>query len=298
MSLVNPTHDADGNQLSGATGQVADKTFEWDGENRLIAVKDNAGTVLVRYAYDHASRRIRRTEAATTTLYVYDAWNCVAEYQYSDTPSLQRSYTWGLDLSGTLQDAGGVGGLLSVSQISYAQISNTAHPTYDGNGNVSEYLTATGSTLAHYEYDAFGNVIATTGNASAFEYRFSTKPQDAVTGWNYYGYRWYDAVSARWPSRDPIGVSGGANAYGFVANDAINMLDLFGLKDQECEKKCEGGKPKQRDFFGGDCCAEDMKFVPVGPRGTLQKKCGGGGDKDKDDDKGGSNGGSRCHLLN
>ena len=71
-------------QLSGVTGQAADKTFEWDAENRLIAVKVNAGTVLVRYAYDHASRR---SEGASTTLYVYDAWNCVAEIKLGERAS-------------------------------------------------------------------------------------------------------------------------------------------------------------------------------------------------------------------
>ncbi|MEI7911779.1 MAG: hypothetical protein WCK77_19275 [Verrucomicrobiota bacterium] len=32
-----------------------------------------------------------------------------------------------------------------------------------------------------------------------------------------------------WPSRDPIGERGGYNLYGFVGNDAINWIDLFGM---------------------------------------------------------------------
>lgn len=35
-----------------------------------------------------------------------------------------------------------------------------------------------------------------------------------------YGYRYYDPVTGRWPSRDPIGEQGGVNLYGFVGNDA------------------------------------------------------------------------------
>ncbi|MFZ4763304.1 MAG: RHS repeat domain-containing protein, partial [Roseimicrobium sp.] len=225
-SVVNPTHDPDGNQLSGATGQAAEKTFEWDGENRLIAVKDN-GTILVRYAYDHQSPRIRRSEGASTTLYVYDGWNCVAEYQAGSAGILPaKTLTWGLDLSGTLQGAGGVGGLLASTSLTPSPLSH--FPVFDGNGNISEYLTATGSIAAHYEYAAFGNVIASTGNAAAFDYRFSTKPQDAVTGWNYYGYRWYDAAGGRWVSRDPLGELGGVNLYNTLHNNLLNATDRLG----------------------------------------------------------------------
>ena len=46
----------------------------------------------------------------------------------------------------------------------------------------------------------------------------------------YYGYRYYDPLNGRWPSRDPIGESGGRNLYGFIGNDTINWLDVLGLE--------------------------------------------------------------------
>ena len=51
-----------------------------------------------------------------------------------------------------------------------------------------------------------------------------------------YGYRYYDPLTGRWPSRDPIGERGGINLYGFVGNDPIQTIDLFGF----CSKKCIG----------------------------------------------------------
>ena len=45
----------------------------------------------------------------------------------------------------------------------------------------------------------------------------------------YYGYRYYDPQTGRWPSRDPIGERGGMNLYGFVGNDAVNRWDYLGL---------------------------------------------------------------------
>ncbi len=47
----------------------------------------------------------------------------------------------------------------------------------------------------------------------------------------YYGYRYYDPVSGRWPSRDPIEEIGGVNLYGFVRNRGISKIDLLGREE-------------------------------------------------------------------
>ena len=44
----------------------------------------------------------------------------------------------------------------------------------------------------------------------------------------YYGYRYYDPQTGRWPSSDPIGEEGGMNLYGFVGNNGVDKSDLLG----------------------------------------------------------------------
>jgi RHS repeat-associated protein len=44
----------------------------------------------------------------------------------------------------------------------------------------------------------------------------------------YYGYRYYDPKTGKWPSRDPIEEEGGVNLYGFVGNDGVNRWDYLG----------------------------------------------------------------------
>ena len=44
----------------------------------------------------------------------------------------------------------------------------------------------------------------------------------------YYGYRYYDPITGRWPSRDPIEEEGGLNLYGFVGNDGVDRFDVLG----------------------------------------------------------------------
>ncbi len=76
------------------------------------------------------------------------------------------------------------------------------------NGNFAEITDLSGHTAASYRYDAFGNTLVATGSyAVQNRYRFSTKPLNhEVTNapLYYYGYSYYDPMTGRWPSRDPI----------------------------------------------------------------------------------------------
>lgn len=54
-------------------------------------------------------------------------------------------------------------------------------------------------------------------------------PGAPCTGLFYYGYRCYDPLTGRWPSRDPIGERGGVPLYGFVRNDPVQHIDEDGL---------------------------------------------------------------------
>jgi RHS repeat-associated protein len=242
-----PVHDANGN-LTSQNGN----TYTWDSENRLLSVvptSPSAGDKSLAYIYDARHRRTIRTVQewngstwgiTESTRFIYDGWNVIAEYALtSTTETLIRERTWGTDLSGSLQGAGGVGGLLMVEEIT-TTTTTAYHFQYDGNGNVTEITDATGASAATYRYDAFGNTLVATGSyAATNRYRFSTKPLDnevANAPLYYYGYRYYDPVTGRWPSRDPIQERGGVNLYGFVKNDGVNRIDLLGLKDMSDEE--------------------------------------------------------------
>ena len=117
------------------------------------------------------------------------------------------------------------------------------YPTYDG--DVSEYLLADSSVAAHWEYDPFGNTVKTSGSESSTNnfrnivsrtavHRFSTKPYNVYSELYYYGYRYYDPVTGRWPSRDPIDERGGTNLYGMIGNDLVRRWDYLGLASSCC----------------------------------------------------------------
>jgi RHS repeat-associated protein len=227
-------HDADGNLTPD--GQWV---YTWDAESRLVRmVSANTNPAVgpqqrIEFGYDWHGRRISKrvwnntsgTGAPAADLkFVYDlsagpagGWNLLAILDSAFR--LQTSFAWGLDLSGTMDGAGGVGGLLSAT-VHTGPNAGTYFYAYDGNGNVMALVNAAdGSVAARYEYGPFGELLRATGPmAKANPFRFSTKYQDDETGLLYYGYRYYDPGTGRWPNRDPIGQWGGDNLYGFVGN--------------------------------------------------------------------------------
>ena len=140
-------------------------------------------------------------------------------------------YTWGLDLSGSLQGAGGIGGLVSRTEVR-GSTTKTVYYHYDANGNVTDLTDAGGNTVAHYEYSPYGEVVSSTGaEAQNNKFRFSSKYFDDETGLGYWGYRYYHPETGRWLSRDPLEEGGGVNLYGMCGNDLIEHMILMDCLD-------------------------------------------------------------------
>ncbi len=232
-------NDSDGNLTNDGRW-----VYSWDGENRLISMETasavtsvlaNARTKLM-FGYDSQFQRISKVVSnwngnawalASNLKFVYDGWNLAAELDA--TNGLVRSYTWGLDLSGSMQGAGGIGGLLAVN----AGTNGTHFVGYDGNGNVMALVDAgSGSVTAQYEWSPFGEIIRATGPmAKVNPFRFSTKYTDDETGLVMYPRRPYSPSTGRWLTRDLLEEDGSDNLYTFVTNDPFNRVDPLGLEE-------------------------------------------------------------------
>jgi RHS repeat-associated protein len=233
------TYDEDGNLLSDGRW-----SYTWDAENRLKSMETvptayNAGAPRQKldFTYDYLGRRVQKTRSTWSgsswvpdaiTRFVYDGWNLIAEFNGS--MAIQKNYTWGLDISRTLADAGGVKGLLMIRD----RTTNATYvPAYDGNGNIAALINRGGNTLdAVYEFTPFGEPLRASGTyAQSNPFRFSTKYTDNETGYVYYGKRYYDPKLGRFLRRDPVGERGGVNLYAFVRNNSLNRWDYLGLSE-------------------------------------------------------------------
>jgi RHS repeat-associated protein len=249
-------YDGNGNLTNDGLRNLA-----YDDENQLIQVSV-PGQWLSQFQYDGKMRRRIRTEYSwqgnwvqtNKVYYVYDGNLVIQERDLNNLPTV--TYTRGKDLSGSLEGAGGIGGLLARTSQAYADASMGGNSFYhaDGNGNITTLINSSNAVVAKYLYDAFGNTLSKSGLlADANLYRFSSKEWHANSGLVCYLYRYYDANLQRWLTMDRLGESGfetcrihkaprlrnygrdtvetveGPNLYEFVKNNASHYYDSFGL---------------------------------------------------------------------
>ena len=246
----NNYYDGNGN----LTNRYDGLDYTYDDENRLVRVADDRlHSFRTDFVYDGLGRLRKRLEytwsiaqqpsggsaspylvgswnLSSTTLYLWDGMRVIQERNGSNLP--QVSYTRGIDLSGSLQGAGGIGGLLARSS-GYSAGSWISHYYYhaDGNGNITCLIDGIQSVVASYRYDPYGNTISQSGSlAAANVYRFSSKEVHTNSLMYYYGYRFYAPNFQRWPNQDPMEEDGGINLYTFAANDSVNHMDSYGFQ--------------------------------------------------------------------
>ena len=239
------TYDQNGNRLTYGQGSGT-TSYEYDDENRLTRITTRNGSPLRSdFTYDGLSRLRIRTEytwyynqwsLASTTRYIYDAKRVIQERNEYNTPLV--TYTRGKDLSGSLEGAGGIGGLLARSH-GYSGGAWSTHNFYhaDGNGNITHMTDSGQSMVASYKYDPYGRTISSSGSlAAANLYRFSSKELHANSGLYYYLYRFYDPNTQRWLGRDAFGEVAferfwpvGNNLFTFVDNNPVGGIDPLGL---------------------------------------------------------------------
>ena len=123
-------YDADGNLLSDGIW-----SYTWDAENRRTKM-ERTGKAKLEFAYDYIGRRISKKSytwngsdwAVSGNLkFIYDGWNLISEIDAASN-AIVRTYLWGEDISGSMQGAGGVGGLLAVKE-AYTSPASTAMET-------------------------------------------------------------------------------------------------------------------------------------------------------------------------
>ena len=91
---------------------------------------------------------------------------------YTRLPRQSEATAGGNDLSGSMEGAGGIGGLLARSS-GYSGGNWTTYNYYfaDGNGNITYMLDNSQAMVASYRYDPFGNTISSSGTPKLFSNR-------------------------------------------------------------------------------------------------------------------------------
>jgi RHS repeat-associated protein len=220
------SYDLNGNMLTNGN-----EVMVWNDDNELVT-NFVAGSWKSDFVYDgRHRRRIERDYAwqggawveTNEIRFIYDGNVIIQQRDANNLPTLML--TRGNDLSGSLQGAGGIGGLLAMTENS----GTSSYYHSDGNGNVTMLINANQIPVAKAEYDPYGNFLSLSGlKAGVNPYWFSSKPIHWQSGKYDYLLRWYIPDLDRFASQDPIQEAGGINLYAFVGNDSIGKVDYFG----------------------------------------------------------------------
>ncbi|HEV2691911.1 MAG TPA: hypothetical protein VG347_03370 [Verrucomicrobiae bacterium] len=299
-------YDTDGNLVSDGLW-----TNVWNAENRLIETESlpgvpSAARMKEEWDYLPDGRWSERSVSAWngsaytpqyTNHFAWDGKMLVAIT--GQTNGLVMSFMRGLDLSGSISGACGVGGLLAVS----FQTNGTHVAAFDGNGNVAALVSAgNGANTAKYEYGDFGEPIRITGTVGNLNpIRFSTQYEDSLRLDLKYLYRHYSVNNGSWENRDPLtdlaftlkqskgetlqfqkrmAKEAALPAYLFARNDPVGVIDCFGLKTLSVGK-CEvivfyghgtQGYPDKFDFAGPCSAATFIGCFDAEADGNISSK--------------------------
>ena len=196
------TYDANGNMTSDGT-----RTFEWDAENRLVALIDGSHTS--EFIYDGLHRRVRIVERENSIV------------------ATEQTFVWvGNDIA-EARSASGATIAWRIFRHGVEQNSSDFYFSRDHLMSIREVTDSSGGVRDRYEYDPFCKTSTIAGNdpeVLAFTGVLVHEASDLLLMKR----RAYDTQLARWLSEDPLGMQDGPNLYGYVVNQPLRWIDPDG----------------------------------------------------------------------
>jgi RHS repeat-associated protein len=185
-------YDRDGNRIRITHPDTSFFTYEHDGLNRFLRVRENGGDPLVAFAYDAPGRRSGLTSGGTSSSFGYDAVGRIERLSY-DLAGTGGDQTIGLTYNPAGQirtrsstnasyawtGAEAVNRPYSVNGQNQYTAAGPATFTYDANGNLTSdgattflydvenrLVSASGAKNAALVYDPLGRLFQTSGGAA------------------------------------------------------------------------------------------------------------------------------------
>lgn len=225
-------YDGRGNLTSDGSGT----TYSYNVNNLLTSV---ASVVTSTLTYDAENRLLSVTKNGTSTRFLYDGPDLIAEYDGGN--ALLRRYVHGQGTDNPLVWYEG------------ATTSAKSYLYSDERGSITAITNASGATTAIYGYDEYGMPSNLSGTVNS-RFRYTGQTWLSEVGLYYYKARMYAPGVGRFLQPDPTGYADGMNLYAYVGGDPMNGSDPTGL---ECAPNNDAavivicGSRNIANFFGG-----------------------------------------------
>ncbi|MBM4164970.1 MAG: RHS repeat-associated core domain-containing protein [Lentisphaerae bacterium] len=200
-----------------------ERTLTWDAQYRLTAAA-TSGAPAESYGYDPLGRRMWTEAGGVTNFHLYDGAHLLADLDV--TGGVVRNYVYGPEIDEMV-----------AMTIHTGDVPRTFYALRDHQNTVWAWVDESGDVVESYDYDAWGRVLgiydgegaSIVQSAIGNRFLFQGREYSFATGLYQFRARWYDPVTGRWISSDPIGIDGGLNQYVFCGNNPVNFRDPFGL---------------------------------------------------------------------
>ena len=249
---------------SNTVEPLSTETRSYNDANRWFELFED-GELKAQYIYNSLGQRTRKVientdGSQTTTIYHYNLQGQLIS-ETTEAGQAIKDYLWH-GMAPVAQIEAGV-----TESIYYLHTDHLMTPRL-GTNNIGEVVW-------RWEGQAFGEADAQNdvdGNGELVEInlRFPGQYYDAETQMHYNYFRNYDPGTGRYGQSDRIGLSGGVNTYGYVLQNPIFYIDLFGEQSRPHRRSGPGNNPytmgpmgwPRRTFPRNDHRFSDPHFRP------------------------------------
>jgi RHS repeat-associated protein len=165
----------------------------------------------VTFKYNPMGYRIYKSSSVSTSVYAYDGDSVVEETNGAGT--VVARYSQGQD-----ED----------EPLAMLRSSATSYYDADGLGSITSLSNTAGSLAQTYGYDSFGKQTTSSGSLTN-SFQYTAREFDSESSLYYYRARYYDPMTGRFLSEDPLEFGGGRNFYAYSRNDPIALVDPSGM---------------------------------------------------------------------
>ncbi|WP_275444447.1 RHS repeat-associated core domain-containing protein [Delftia tsuruhatensis] len=235
---------------AGALVKKGDRHLHYGADGRIAKAgeyADASDARAVSYVYNALGQRVLKSDArgagqpiTVQTLYAEDGMGSTVLGQYANQRSANSAAPAGQSDSTEVIYLPTASGPMPIA----AEINGRLYAIHTDHLNTPRRLTnQQGQVAWQWLISGFGEVRPTTGDrgygqtvsgpsyaeAVKFDLRYPGQVFDEETGLSYNLHRYYDAATGRYVQADPIGLAGGWNRFGYVANNPLNDVDPQGL---------------------------------------------------------------------